>query len=127
MDILYIECKIVQYQYLTFDVVLDDAYCRSDSLGRDQTGTATTSYVIDQSNSRVIGTRHIQRCWLNLSQQPKLLRLQQRLYTQIAAGGHMPKETVAEIEDQLSELQEAAKEKKLLIVLDDLCELLRHS
>ena len=57
-------------------------------------------------------------CWINMSQQPDLLILQQRLYEQVSGGESIPS-SAKSVENQVAELQKLCLSKTLLIVLDD--------
>ena len=59
-------------------------------------------------------------CWLNLSQQPEIMQLQQRLFAQLTIGddSDMPTKATKSIESQTQELQQIAAKRLILVVLD---------
>ena len=63
-------------------------------------------------------------CWLNISQQPEIMPLQERLYVQLSKDTEsMPKKAKSSVEMQLAALKKAAKSKHVLVVLDDIVSL----
>ena len=56
--------------------------------------------------------------WVNLSQQPDLLRLQQRLYEQLNNNESIPAKDAASVERQVEVLRRVSEGKAILIILD---------
>ena len=59
-------------------------------------------------------------CWLNLSQQPEIIPLQQRLFAQLTFGddAEMPSKARESIDGQIAELRRVAANRLILVVLD---------
>ena len=76
--------------------------------------TCITAKVI---NTIVVRQNFTEMAWVGLSQKPLLENLQKRLYYQIMKE-NMPQDKQGSIEDQHLVLQDAFKNKKVLIVLD---------
>ena len=58
-------------------------------------------------------------CWLNMSQQPEILRLQAQLYSQLHEDNDkIPDKATDTIENQLRELRKVAAKRLILVVLD---------
>ena len=56
--------------------------------------------------------------WINMSQQPDILQLQQRLYQQLNNKDSMPTKLSTSIEQQGEALKTSATGKAVLVVLD---------
>ena len=56
--------------------------------------------------------------WLNMSQKPDLLQLQQRLYAQLSGNKKIPSQVAESVEGQLTELVSLAQRRVVLITLD---------
>ena len=56
--------------------------------------------------------------WLNMSQKPDLLQLQQRLYAQISGNKKIPSQVAESVEGQLTELVSVCAKRVVLITLD---------
>ena len=56
--------------------------------------------------------------WLNMSQKPDLLQLQQRLYAQLSDNKKIPSQVAESAEGQLTELTRICAERIILITLD---------
>ena len=58
-------------------------------------------------------------CWLNLSQQPEIMRLQAQLYSQLHPDNEeIPTKAQKSPENQLRELRKVAEKRLILVVLD---------
>ena len=56
--------------------------------------------------------------WLNMSQKPDLMQLQQRLYSQLSDNKTMPSQVAESVEGQLTELARTCAKHVVLITLD---------
>jgi hypothetical protein len=55
--------------------------------------------------------------WINLSQDPEIMLLQQRAYAQLTSNKQIPEACTKSVDSQLDELRKAAKDKIVLLVL----------
>lgn len=58
--------------------------------------------------------------WLNMSQEPNLLELQQTLYMQLSNNKTMPTRATTSVDAQLRELAQICESRVVCIVLDDM-------
>ena len=56
--------------------------------------------------------------WINLSQEPDLLQLQQLAYSQLTGGDSLPQKSRETTKTQLMQLEKKAKGRVVLLVLD---------
>ena len=56
--------------------------------------------------------------WINMSQEPDLLQLQQFAYSQLTDGSSLPQKSRETTKTQLMQLEKKAKERVVLLVLD---------